>query len=138
MKIAACFLMLLLLAACGTSGTYRYVSAVKDVPAGHIIKASDIQTEECNRVFGDDCNPPRNPWSDYATDPSQVIGHTALGNIGTGLLIDFSYISDPPAPEDERGRQRRVRELVSQAMAAFVAKCASAPYVSPKCNLIAH
>jgi flagella basal body P-ring formation protein FlgA len=88
------FVLLLTICACGTPGTYRYVSAVKDLPAGHTIKASDLQVESCSRPLGDICQSPEtSPLQyGYVSDPAQVIGHKVVRDLRAGQIIVFVYI----------------------------------------------
>ena len=98
MKTAPCFLLVLsslVMCACGRGRSLHvttldhYVMALNDLPAGSIIKASDLGTRTAGsngfHLF------PEHP--EYATKTSQVIGHTVVKDIPAGWVIEFSDIS---------------------------------------------
>jgi hypothetical protein len=72
--------------------------------------------------------------SDYAIDPSQIVGHAALTDIRTGSLIWFADISDPPQPKDAQASQDRQMRKTVKAWKASGCNSALPDYLPPECR----
>jgi hypothetical protein len=112
MKIFRLLPLLLLLTGC-TQSYFRRIGAARNLPAGTILQASDLQRLEASRcehfVWETSCEP-------YTTDASDLIGRTLLLSASKNDLImkDYTVGSDGVYSESWKRREAAVRRAAAR------------------------